>query len=1060
MKFKIVGLVVSFLILVLLLSGCFLFPKIKSPLLLSPSNKATNVSINTFLQWSDPNPNPSIDSYTVYFGTSKKPHFYRITDKTRILLRNLKYSTVYYWQVAITRKSGNIVKSEVWHFKTMSLPTPSTPVLRATSISTDTITLQWTQSDHASSITIYQATSDVFSPKVTLTGIATSYIVKNLIPNTVYKYFVVASNPFGKATSDIISAKTLKVVIKPAAPEFFVNSPNTYSVVLTWTEASTNVAGFHIWRRSNSHESYILVASVNGSSASYRDIVEPGHTYSYMVSAYNSAGQSFSNSKSIFVGQDYFPMKTTNSLVDVNSKPSISQSKSVKSAETKSISLFGFVKSAVAGVLSNKLISVNEVISYQKSVSNGATIYTINIPCAFSGDPSIDIKISFQIKNGKIYIQNFSSSPILLMNSVYGEKPSSSQINVGTYRKSATYISEMTIGNHSYRNVYKVTLANSSIKIIFYFVPQEGLIKFEISVNDSTAFSYTVISTSTTLPNIYPQTPVISNPLNNSTVSSMFTLKFTGDSSTYKVYLNSQLLVSTSATMVKVGPLTDGDYILAVKAENSYGLETLSNAVNFTIKGGWVATPTYVVGDFTNWATNSNYLMTYDPVKNIYLFNANIPTPASTLTYRTNRYMIEQVYKGKVIKYGYQPIPVSSGNVTFHFNESMVKPFTSLGIGDSSKASQNWYFSGDFTNWKFNKMNNKGNGVFKVTISTSKVFQPGTYNFKITPQAAFATSPASLVPYYFNGAYGAYYLANGKIQLATQANSMTIEFNTINSQVKIINATMSVPSAYVGGNFNGWSGSNSSYKMTYDPSKGLYTLTKTLSASEEQEQYEYKIVYNGKWYGGPSGVNIPVESGTTVTFYFNPSIATDPNKAIGVGDTSKESMTWYYAGDLGNTWSTPMKMTYIGNGTFAATITGNFSVGNHYGFKITPNDNWAYSLYYYNNTRWGNGQGSNPDVTPGYLYLSTSASVVVVYFDVLNSYVWLKPVSGANIGYYVAGNFNGWKNVVGNSAYKMTKNASGIYTLTTTLSATIGQYMYKVIGYTGTQVIWYGGPGS
>ena len=351
-------------------------------------------------------------------------------------------------------------------------------------------------------------------------------------------------------------------------------------------------------------------------------------------------------------------------------------------------------------------------------------------------------------------------------------------------------------------------------------------------------------------------------------------------------------------------------------------------------------------------------------------------------------------------------------------------------------------------------MNNNGNGAFEVTISTSTVFQPGTYDFKITPQATFATTPASLVPYYFNGAYGAYYLADGKIQLATQANTIEIEFNTINSQVKIINATMTVTPAYVAGNFNGWNGGDLSYKMTYDPSKGLYTLTKTLPSTTGQ--YEYKIVYNGNWYGGN---NIPVATGN-VTFYFNPRNNGGNSSAFGIGDTSKESMTWYYAGDLGNTWGTPMKMTYIGNGTFAATITGNFSVGNHYGFKITPNDNWAYSLYYYNNTRWGNGQGSNPDVNPGYLYLSTSASVVVVYFDVLNSYVWLKPVSGANIGYYIAGSFDGWQNVVGNSAYKMTKNASGIYTLTTTLPSTTGQYMYKVIGYTGTQVIWYGGPNS
>ena len=320
---------------------------------------------------------------------------------TSYISENLIPNTTYRYFVVASNPFGEATSNTV-STTTAVLPLvlPSTPVLRVTNISTNTITLQWTKSNNASSIIVYQATNDAFSPRATLTGVATSYIAKNLIPNTTYRYFVVASNPFGEATSNTVSTKTLKVVIKPVAPEFSVNSPNTYSVVLAWTEASTNVSGFHIWRRSNSHEAYILVASVNGKATSYTDTVNPGHTYYYMVSAYNSAGQSFSDSKSIFVGQNYFPMKTTNSLVDVNSRPSISQSQSVESAETKSISLFGFVKSIVADALSNKLISVNEVISYQKFVSNGSTVYTINIPCAFSGDPSIDIKISFQIKRG------------------------------------------------------------------------------------------------------------------------------------------------------------------------------------------------------------------------------------------------------------------------------------------------------------------------------------------------------------------------------------------------------------------------------------------------------------------------------------------------------------------------------------------------------------------------------------------------------------------------------------------------------------------------------------
>ncbi len=138
----------------------------------------------------------------------------------------------------------------------------------------------------------------------------------------------------------------------------------------------------------------------------------------------------------------------------------------------------------------------------------------------------------------------------------------------------------------------------------------------------------------------------------------------------------------------------------------------------------------------------------------------------------------------------------------------------------------------------------------------------------------------------------------------------------------------------------------------------------------------------------------------------------------------------------------------MGNGTFIATFTGNFLAKNCE-FKIAPNDDWSSSPYYYNGSSWGCSS-----VGSGTFYLPVAASEVVVDFNVLKSLVTFRPVIAPT--YYIAGNFDGWQNVVGNSAYKMTKDSSGIYKLTTTLPSTNGQWQYKVAEWTGTQTIWYG----
>ncbi len=222
---------------------------------------------------------------------------------------------------------------------------------------------------------------------------------------------------------------------------------------------------------------------------------------------------------------------------------------------------------------------------------------------------------------------------------------------------------------------------------------------------------------------------------------------------------------------------------------------------------------------------------------------------------------------------------------------------------------------------------------------------------------------------------------------------MAVYFNVLNSSVWLEPVSSTTIGYYVAGNFNGWQ-RNSNYKMTSSAS-GIYTLTTTLSSTTGQ--YQYKVIdWTGTqviWYGGSGSNNdygnIPVKSGN-VTFYFNQSVAST-NSALGIGDTTKETMHWYFASDINN-WGFAT-MTYIGNGTFAATITrpstNDFAGG--YGYKITPRAAFstppASLTQYYFNGSYGGYSGSNGTI------IVPQATTVVVYFNVLNSSVKAKAVN-------------------------------------------------------------------
>jgi PKD repeat protein len=90
----------------------------------SPSNHATDVSINADLDWSDC---INTDSYDVYFGTSPGPAYYGNTFSSSYTLPTLDYNTYYYWRIVAKNDCGNSTSGAVWDFTTQSAPSNQPP---------------------------------------------------------------------------------------------------------------------------------------------------------------------------------------------------------------------------------------------------------------------------------------------------------------------------------------------------------------------------------------------------------------------------------------------------------------------------------------------------------------------------------------------------------------------------------------------------------------------------------------------------------------------------------------------------------------------------------------------------------------------------------------------------------------------------------------------------------------------------------------------------------------------------------------------------------------------
>ena len=211
---------------------------------------------------------------------------------------NLQENTTYQYRIKALTANNYFAYSSISEITTGYAPAERPSNLIATSISTESVTLNWTDNaDNEDNYEVWRSLGNIeeFSLIAILSANQDTFVDVGLQDNSEYHYLVTAIRNEKKSFSDTLIVKTLE--LPPTAPQNLeAVEINTNSIVITWEDLANNETGYKIFRSAANLEPLELLTTLPVNTTQFEDnnLVDDA-TYRYMVSASGNTADTYSD---------------------------------------------------------------------------------------------------------------------------------------------------------------------------------------------------------------------------------------------------------------------------------------------------------------------------------------------------------------------------------------------------------------------------------------------------------------------------------------------------------------------------------------------------------------------------------------------------------------------------------------------------------------------------------------------------------------------------------------------------------------------------------------------
>jgi fibronectin type 3 domain-containing protein len=245
------------------------------------------------LSW-DPNPEPDIRGYKVFFANHLHEHFVGLTQSPieRLEFRdtlslNTLSKTIFYRIAAVDRRGNTSKFSDILAVQRIDTISPAKALFRQYQVAADTAHLQWipsTSDDVVRQEVQRRTDSQTWETVARLSADQDTWVDIDVKPHQIYTYRIITYDDSGlKSTSRNLSLRTKRIT---SGPELEIRPRTEKKMIqLSWNGASSNISSWVLYRAVE-NQSMQRVAIISGDKDIFEDhTVQSGVSYHYAIRA-------------------------------------------------------------------------------------------------------------------------------------------------------------------------------------------------------------------------------------------------------------------------------------------------------------------------------------------------------------------------------------------------------------------------------------------------------------------------------------------------------------------------------------------------------------------------------------------------------------------------------------------------------------------------------------------------------------------------------------------------------------------------------------------------------